>query len=208
MTEPAETAKTAQTTETDETAAPAERSVTLQVGVVARRTKGVTRWAPWAWRAVAVLPGSERGPWEEMRRDGDAVEYHAGARPMTLHRTDTEAYLVALSNEPPVVYVILREAEDAAPDAPPELVAVTASPFEAQDHSDTGEDMVEPVPAPPALIAWISAFIERHHEDERFIKRRRDKRRVDLVEDGKGDPRVRQTADVYRAPTARPRRPS
>ncbi|MDE0408553.1 MAG: DUF3305 domain-containing protein, partial [Alphaproteobacteria bacterium] len=35
---------------------------------------------------------------------------------------------------------------------------------------------------------------------EPFVKRQRDRRRVDLAEDGKGDPRIRQMSDVYRAP--------
>jgi hypothetical protein len=36
--------------------------------------------------------------------------------------------------------------------------------------------------------------------DDVFIKRRRDKTDIDLQEDGIGDARIRQTADVYRAP--------
>ena len=33
-----------------------EVSATLQVGVVLRRTPGVTRWAKWAWKVTDVLP--------------------------------------------------------------------------------------------------------------------------------------------------------
>ena len=55
----------------------------------------------------------------------------------------------------------------------------------------------------PALIAWVHDWIEKHHEEEKFIKRRRDKRRVDEVEVGIGDARIRQIADVYRAPSKR-----
>lgn len=175
------------------------KTATLPVGVVVRRTPGVTKWARWSWRAVAVLPGAGPADWAEMRRDGEAVEYHAGTLDMTLHRTDTEAYLTALSNEPPSVYVVMRDDDEDRM----ELVCVTASPFEAQDYADSGDDMVEPLPAPPGLVAWIAAFVERHHVEETFVKRRRDKHRTDLVEDGKGDPRVRQAADVYRSPTSR-----
>ncbi len=53
---------------------------------------------------------------------------------------------------------------------------------------------------PEGLVAWVRDFVLKHHEHEEFIKRRRDKKRVDLNEDGKGDPRIRQTSDVYRAP--------
>ena len=177
--------------------------ISMPVGVVVRRTPGATRWAKHAWRVVAVLPGAPPAAWRELRRDGEAVEYHAGTLEMELWRTDTEAYLVALSNDPPSVYVVMRESED--PDAAHdyELIEVTASPYEAQDHGDTGEDIVEAVPMPPGMVAWVRAFVEKHHVEEKFVKRRRDKKRIDLKEDGKGDARIRQTADVYRAPGAR-----
>ena len=180
-----------------------ERMISMPVGVVVRRTPGATRWAKWAWRAVAVLPGAARADWRELRRDGDAVEYHAGTMEMELWRTDTEAYLVALSTEPPSVYVVMRESEDPDAKHEMELVSVTASPYEAQDHTDTGEEIVEPVPMPPGLIAWIREFVEKHHVDEEFVKRRRDKKRIDEKEDGKGDARIRQAADVYRSPASR-----
>ena len=182
-----------------------ERMVSMPVGVVVRRTPGVTRWAKWAWRAVAVLPGAGPADWAELRRDGEAVEYHAGTCAMELWRTDTEAYRVALSTEPPSVYVVLRRNED--PESPHELdlLRVTASPFEAQDYADTGEEIVEPVPMPEGLAAWIREFVERHHVDEEFVKRRRDRVRTDRVEDGIGDPRIRQETDVYRSPTGRRR---
>ena len=44
-----------------------ERMASLPVGVVLRRTPGATRWAKWAWRAAAVLPGAGYGGWTELR---------------------------------------------------------------------------------------------------------------------------------------------
>ncbi len=178
----------------------------MPIGVVVRRTPGATRWAKWAWRAVAVLPGAGPADWKEMRREGDAVEFHAGTVEIELYRTDTEAYLVALSNDPPTVYVVMRESEDPEATNEMELVAVTASPYEAQDYSDTGEEIVEAVPMPPGLIAWVREFVARHHVDEKFIKRKRDRLRTDLREDGRGDPRVAQATDVYRSPSGIKRR--
>lgn len=178
-------------------------SATLRIGVVVRKQPGVTRWAKWNWRAVAVLPGAPDASWHEMRRDGDAVEFHAATVTMEVHRAETEAYMVALSNDPPSVYVILRPSEH--PDAPQdvEVFGVTASAFEAQDYLDSGEEIVEPVPMPPELIAWLSAFVGFHHKDEAFVKRKRKRWDSDEVEDGKGDARVRQDADVYRSPASR-----
>lgn len=177
------------------------RQETIQLGVVLRRQPGVTRWARWVWRAVAVLPGAEPADWRVLRTDGEATEYHAATLPLTLHRADTEAYRVALSTEPPSVWVVLRPDEAAGGDAMA-VFSVTASPFEAQDYLDSGEETVEPVPMPPALIAWVSAFVAEHHRDVPFVKRRRDRVDTDAVEDGRGDARIAGAGDVYRSPAA------
>lgn len=176
------------------------KSISMPLGVVIRRMPGATRWAKYVWKAVAVLPGAGEAMWKELRRDGEAIEYHAATLPLELFRTDTESYLHGLSAKTPSIYVVMRDGEG---DAPLDVVLVTASPYEAQDYADTGEELVEKVAMPEGLVAWIRDFIELHHEDDVFIKRRRDKQRVDLREDGIGDARIRQTADVYRAPSSR-----
>lgn len=178
--------------------------IEMPLGVVVRRTPGVTRWAGWCWRAVAVLPGAGPANWHELRREGDAVEYHAATLPLTLWAAEAEAYITNLADNPPSVYLVLRdEAED---DAPLDAVLVTASPFEGQDYADTGEEIVEKIPMTEGLVAWVRDFALEHYQAEEFIKRRRDKKRVDLSEDGKGDARIRQESDVYRAPGAADRR--
>lgn len=176
------------------------KSISIPLGVVIRRVPGVTRWAQHVWKAVAVLPGASDADWKELRRDGEAVEFHAATLPLELFRTDTEAYLHGLSAKVPAIYVVMREGVS---DRPLDVVLVTASPYEAQDYADTGEELVEKVPMTEGLVAWIREFVDLHHEDEVFIKRRRDKKRVDLKQDGIGDARIRQTADVYRAPQVR-----
>ena len=177
------------------------KSQSMPMGVVVRRLPGVTRWAKWVWKPVSVLPGAGPAEWQVLREENDAVEYHAATVPLELYRTDTEAYLTALSEKVPSLYVILRESE--TQQHPMEVLLVTASPYEGQDYADTGEEIVEKVPMPPGVIAWINEFIREHHEDEQFIKRRRDKTRIDKVEDGVGDARIRQLSDVYRTPNTK-----
>ena len=176
----------------------------LPVGVVLRKQPGVTRWAKWVWRVVGVLPGAGPAEWREMRREGEgesvAIEYHAATLTMEVHRAETEAYLVALSNDPPTCYVVLRDSEDPDAEHDVEVFLVTANAYEAQDYLDSGDEIVEAVPMPPALIAWLSDFVGRHHKEEAFVKRRRDKVKTDRTEDGKGDARIRQESDVYRSP--------
>lgn len=176
----------------------------LPIGIIVRKSPGVTRWAKWSWRVVAVLPGAGPADWRELRRDGDAVEYHAATLNLDLWSSDTEAYLVGLSAKIPSLIVVMREVPNSAAGMPFEPVIVTASPYEGQDYLDSGDGLIESVPMPLGLIGWVRDFVQEHHVEEVFIKRKRDKKRMDLVEDGKGDARVRQLSDVYRAPRSTP----
>ncbi|MEP4194708.1 MAG: DUF3305 domain-containing protein [Aliishimia sp.] len=178
----------------------ANRHTKVPLGIVIRRTTGVTRWAKHVWRAVAVLPGAGPANWKELRRDGDAVEYHAATVSMDLHAADAEAYLHGLSTQVPCVYVVMRNGES---EAPLDVLLATASPYEGQDYADTGEELVEKVPMPEGLVALVRDFVAEHHEEETFVKRKRDRVKVEQVQDGIGDSRIRQTADVFRAPVRR-----
>ena len=173
------------------------QSTQMPVGVVMRRTPGVTRWAKWHWRAVAVLPGAGPADWAELRRDGDAVEYHAATLPVHLYSSDTEAYAVNLADGTPSVYIVLRR----EPQGPASLrvFTVTVSPYEAQDYADSGEEIVEKVAMSDGMIAWIGEFVAENHVEEAFVKRRR-KGLQEPDEDGLGDPRIPQQSDVHRAP--------
>jgi hypothetical protein len=177
----------------------------MPLGVVLRRLPGVTRWAAYSWKAVAVLPGAAQANWQELRREGDAVEYHAATLTLDLHGAETEAYLHGLSAEVPSIYVVMREC--AGGDADPlDVILVTASPYEAQDYTDSGEEIVEKVPMPAGLMAWVQDFVTAFHQDEVFIKRKRDRKRTDLVQDGIGDPRIQSPADIYASPARQRRR--
>ncbi|PSF13899.1 DUF3305 domain-containing protein [Marinobacter shengliensis] len=173
----------------------------LPVGAVVRRTPGVTRWARHIWTPVAVIPGAPEAFWKEMVREGEVVDYHAGTVTMQLYRADAEAYLVSLNMITPSVWVILDRDQSGQSPSGWFVSDITASAYEAQDALDSGESIVEPVPIPESLAAWIKEFIDLHYIEEPFKKRRRDKKSVDGKEDGKGDPRIRQQSDVYRAPT-------
>ena len=181
-----------------------QRCLSLPLGIVLRKTPGVTRWAKWNWKVVAVLPGAGQECWRELRRDGDAVEYHAATVPLELWRTDTEAYLTELSTRAPSIYVVMRKPVEQDAEHELDIVLATVSPYDAQDYADNGEDIVELVPMPEGLIALIQKFIQEHHVEEKFVKRKRDKRRIDLVENGVGDVRISQATDVYRAPHSKP----
>src|SRR5210317_589464 len=172
----------------------------LPVGAVVRRVPGVTRWARHIWKPVAVIPGAAEAFWKELVREGDVVDYHAGTVTLELYRADVEAYLVSLNMAVPSLWVILDRDETGQSPSDYFVSAVTASAYEAQDALDSGESIVEAVPMPESLAAWIKEFVDMHYLEETFKKRRRDKFSTDEKEDGKGDARIRQVSDVYRSP--------
>ena len=176
----------------------------MRIGLVLRRSPGATRWAQWVWKAVAVLPGAGDANWKLLRAEGDISDYHADTKDLWLYVSDTEAYVHELGARVPSVYIVLRPSESPGP-APLDVLSVTASPYEAQDYADSGEEIVEKVPMPPAVMAWVREFVDRHHIEEPFVKRRRKGVRVDDGHDGVGDARISQPTDVYRAPTGRHR---
>jgi len=173
----------------------------LNVGAVVRRTPGVTRWARDIWQPVAVIPGAPDAFWKELVRDGDVVDYHAGTVTMELFRADVEGYLVSLNMITPSIWVILDRDETRQSLSGWFVSTITASAFEAQAALDSDESIVEAVPIPESLAAWIKEFIDMHYIEEPFKKRRRKELNVHKVEDAKGDPRIRQENDVYRAPS-------
>ena len=165
-----------------------------------KRAPGVTRWAAWSWKAVSVVPSAGDADWKLLRSEGDVAEFHAATLDAWLYVSDTEAYAHELGARQPSIYIILRANEGDGP-AGMDVVHVTASPYEAQDYADSGEEVVEKVAMPEAVLAWVADFVSKYHVEEEFVKRRRNKERVDRKDSGIGDARIAQDTNVYRAPT-------
>lgn len=174
------------------------RSIELPVGVTLMRKPGVTRWQKWTWTPTALLPGAGEAHWKLLREEGDVAEYHVGTLPLTLWRTDAEAYRVNLAEPVVCAYVVLQPSDG---DWPYALKLITANPNEAMQYAEGGDDLVEKVPMPPALVAWVQDWTDQHFVEEPFKKRKRKRYLEDKIEDGKGDPRIAQVSDVYRAPS-------
>ncbi|WP_162901433.1 DUF3305 domain-containing protein [Breoghania sp. L-A4] len=164
-----------------------QAEVSIRVGVVVERLRIDNRWAQWSWRPVAVFTDApEDDAWRVLVADGDVTRFHAGNATVTLHRKLVEAYRVNLARDAPSLWVVLRDAEEAdAGDMPYAVAAVTASPYEAQDYADSGEGLIEPVPVPPELLAWLVDFVRAHPAQEEFKKRKRDKLRIEEQKFGK-----------------------
>lgn len=154
----------------------------IQVGVVLAREDIDHAWESHRWRPSEIVLGVAGRNIGDVIDQGDGfVRFFAGTAELELHHKETEAYAVNLQNDVPVVYVVACPSEDEDAPLPFEVRLVTVSPFKAQDFLDTGEDIVEALPMNPTLLAWVNAFVESHHVEEKFIKRRRD--RVDLKQE-------------------------
>jgi hypothetical protein len=142
----------------------------MPLGVLVERRESRHRWQTHSWRPVAVMPGAPAvTEWREVMRGCGYIRWHAATLPLELHRKETEGYRYNLSGKLPAIYVGLRRETGAAHEVTPFLV--TASPYEAACFPD---DIVEAVPMPEGLIGWVQEFIDRHHVDEPFRKRKRD----------------------------------
>jgi hypothetical protein len=150
-----------------------EKSQSMPLGVVLERRKSDNQWIDFDWSVVAVLPGAaEIDDWIEIRKGDDWVQYHAGTLPLEIFRKETEGYKYNLTLEQPSVFIVLREAEDEdEEDLIPFLV--TVCPYEAQDYLDSSEEIVESIAMPDSVAAWLADYIEEHHVDEPFKKRKR-----------------------------------
>ncbi len=147
----------------------------MPVGIVIERYAVDHPWQSFGWRLVGVLPGAPaiEAP-VVLRETADSLQLHVATVPIALYRRETEGYKRNLANRTPLVYVVLRGGGD---DDPPTPDLATVCPYEAQDYLDASglDEMVECVPMPEPVRAWVQAFVDAHHIDEPFKKRKRRK---------------------------------
>ncbi len=151
-------------------------SQSMALGVVIERRDIDNPWQSHEWRLVDVVPGAADIDAPRLLREGPGwARYHVATRAACLHRRETEGYKRNLANAQPVVYVLLSVDGDRDDDMPlPTLV--TVCPYEAQDYldaGDTSDQLVESAPMPDVVRTWIEAYVDAHHVDERFEKRKR-----------------------------------
>jgi Protein of unknown function (DUF3305) len=149
----------------------------LPLGIVVERRAVDNPWIDHKWRSIAVIAGapplSPFDAWTLMRQGDGWAQFHAGTLNLELFRKETEGYKVNLSQQPPRLFIVLRGGDEDRSDHEVVPFLVTVSPYEAQDYLDSGEDQVDAVPMPDGVIAFVQDFIERHHVDEPFRKRKR-----------------------------------
>lgn len=147
--------------------------VTIPVGVVVERLKAQSQWVDYIWQPANVLEGIPGiAAWTQLEGNDERALFYAGSAEIGLHAGDAVHYRENLATGYPKLWIILRPT---GVEPPLELVMVTADPFEGEGLTESGTDLVEPVPMPNSIQAELIAFIEEHFVDEPFFKRKRDK---------------------------------
>lgn len=186
---------------------PELKHVLMPVRVILKRSVSNNKWIDHTWSVVDVLPGSGNNdstikPIFEDKKN-DKYDLFKVETEIDLHRAEAEAYVENLGSTDPAIYVVLSpDAPDSDPtDYGVTLDSVCLSPYRIQDYEDIGEDIIEKFKLEGAIANFLEDFVKNHFKPEKFIKRKRDRKdKTDLVVEGKGDPRIRQKSDVYRAP--------
>jgi hypothetical protein len=156
----------------DEQPAPLARDERMPVGVIVERRKARNPWDDFIWRAVAVVPGAApTAAWSVVHEEPEATQYFAGTFTLELYPRETGLYRDNLSSPAPSVYVAMLRDPAAEPHG---LVVrhVTLSPGDAEAYMDA-VSMVDPVPMPEVLAAWLADYIAAFHVEEVFRKRER-----------------------------------
>lgn len=147
---------------------------TMPIGVIVEKRKANSRWLDAVWKPVEVIAGRPgTADWTELPAGGDAELFYAGTATLELHRKDAEAYHVNLQSRQPVVYVVLEQASGGP--ARLRLARVSAAPYEAENYLVSGSELVEGVPMPDVVRAFVEEFAKAHFTPEPFYKRKRDK---------------------------------
>jgi len=149
-----------------------QADASMPLGVVIERRDIDNPWQDVAWRPIAVIANAKRQQeWRELQRGDGWVHILAATLDLDLFRSETEGYRTNLSQDTPTVFVVLRPGEDSDENGV-EPFHVTACPYEAMGYHESGDEIVEGVPMPDDVVAWTQNFVDRHHVDAPFQKRK------------------------------------
>ena len=143
------------------------------VGVVIACHAPSSVWGEPLWVPEQALDGAPLTPqWTVLSATKDKTTYFAGSFPVELHTGNTGYYRDNLMGDRPKLWVVMRPQ---GPQPPVEIVLVTADPTEGEGATETGTNVVGVVDMPASVATEIASFVERHHVERVFEKRKRDK---------------------------------
>ncbi|MEO3434691.1 DUF3305 domain-containing protein [Inquilinus sp. CAU 1745] len=145
---------------------------TMEVAVFVERRKLKNPWIDHAWMPVSVVAGVPSAePWTIVEERPGAVRFYAGPFRLEFFGADTGTYRDNLLSGRPSLWVALRPSN-----SPPgvALYKVTADSAEGEALTEPGTDIIEALPMPAAVQARLAAFVQAHHVERPFVKRKRD----------------------------------
>jgi len=143
------------------------------VGVILERRKLDNPWVDHSWRPVQVLPSVPGvAPWTKLSEGEGWEQFYAGSAELALYRHESETYAYNIESARPAVWVFLRRGSEAPGIA---LHGASVDPGEAHAHNDTGDDIVDFVPMPAAILDWMTDYVRRHPPTKEHFKRKRDR---------------------------------
>jgi hypothetical protein len=141
------------------------------IGVVAARRMATS---PWASDPVIVSPHAVLSeppalePGAALGEVGGATLFYVGPAELVLWRGETAHYRDNLATGAPKIWVATRREGERW-----SVLLATANPYEGEALADQPGVALEALLAPPDLAADLMAFVEAHHVDQPFVKRKR-----------------------------------
>ena len=196
------------------------RHVLYGVKIIIERQPIDNIWQSHRWVIHDLVPLSLRagdGPppsndihFERLRHSeiGDAaLSLFIAEASLDLHGAEAEAYADNLDSAEPSIYAVFRKSEDDEENNDKEvdihLAEISLSPYNIQDYEDCGEDQVEKLPLQGPIADFVRDFVDIHFKPEPFIKRKRDKARLERDQLGQADPRLKARGNAYKIPSAK-----
>ena len=144
----------------------------LTIGVVVERRTLDNPWVDHVWLPSAILPGAPAvAPWTVLGEHDGARQVYAGAHVISFHAIDTAHYRDNLASGTPKIWVSLRRTDG---EPPVSVLGVTADPAEGEAFTEAGDDIVEAVAMPSEIALRLAEFVQAHHVEREFYKRRRE----------------------------------
>ena len=158
----------------------------MDIGIIVERVKVDNHpWLEEKVRAIAAIAAAPHIEKAAVLVEGDGFcRVHAATLALELFRGETEGYRVNLSQPVPSIYVVMR-LDESGPAQGPTPFHVTVCPFEAEGYACDGDETVDAVPMPLPVREWVSRFVERHHVDVPFRKRKQERFEADTGRKGR-----------------------
>lgn len=146
-------------------------SQAFRVSVLIEKRRSASPWADFSLHVISVVTEAPQSGWMEIRKSDEATTFLVGPTDVAAHQSETANYRDNLNSGAPKLWVVLRPAENAAGC---EVMLVTADPAEGEAMTQNGDLLVEAAAMPEALRLWLDAFVQEHHVERPFFKRRRE----------------------------------